>query len=202
MEYSISPSIPLQARWLWRVPENVCPTGGTPVLHGQQWWCSRMENWQPVISPSTWMSPSTPDLEKRTLLLKSQTYDHIGKKCHIFTKSRGLCTAFKLWLSLRASLLLRTSVASENSKKTQIETNPNTFGQQHVSWTESWLRHLNPGACGPHRHQAQSQEGVSTFVETQAVLVSLWPTRRCAEAQITAHRATHCSWKCATTQQA
>lgn len=30
------------------MPENVCPSGGTPVLHRQHWWCNITENWQPM----------------------------------------------------------------------------------------------------------------------------------------------------------
>lgn len=126
MKHYISPSITLQDQWFFRTCQKMFVLqmeclrytalmlwhDGEPTACAQspRTWMSP-STW---ISPRTWMSPSTiPDLEKNMPSKVQTLWPHGCEISDLHKSPECNSTTSELWLSHRASLLLRTSVASE-----------------------------------------------------------------------------------------
>lgn len=157
------------------------------------WCCSMTENWQAMTRvPAPGQDTSKPNLEEISKFpLKPKSYDQVSKKCHSLPKtgsseqppSFDCLPEHPLCWQGEFLQLLRWG------EKKKTDRNP----------TQTYLANsISVALRSAHRYWAQSQEGCNHIwgnTSSSALSEAHQRPGGWTEAQITAHRATHCSSK-------
>lgn len=131
--------------------------------------------------PARGRDTSIPNLENQSKFpMKSKSHDHISKKYHIFRKKCPLHN-FQAFDSLSKHLLCcqgeLLQILKRPKKNHRQKPSPNIFGQWHLSHIKSQLGQLNPHSkIHSQGMECRAERDISTFVETQAVLLSPGPS--------------------------